>query len=200
MAATRKPAHLEMFDGKTPRQRMWEAIRADRTSFTRFRIACRSGQEEVAVCAYLRGLRRAGFIAPLREYAKMERPSYHLVRDNGSEAPRVNEKGEKTTGGKVTEGLWRTLRIMGEVTTVQAAALASAGGFSVSPYTAERYFSALRRAGYVDRIKPGCYRLRLSRNTGPRPLIVQKRLGRQVYDPNIDQVVWSPDSGKAVAK
>jgi hypothetical protein len=194
MAATRKPAHLEMVDGKTPRQHIWQAIRANRASFTQYTLARRSGQDDIAVSSYLRGLRKAGFIEPLRVYGQWEVPTYRLARDNGVEAPRVNENGEQTSSGTVMEGLWRTLRIVGEVTSALAAAFASAGGRSTSVNTAERYFSALCRAGYVDRIKPGRYRLRQSRNTGPRPPIVQKRLGRQVYDPNINQVVWSPVS------
>ncbi|EHP39395.1 hypothetical protein OR16_31579 [Cupriavidus basilensis OR16] len=35
----RKPIHLEMKGGKTPRQRIWEAVRANRKRFTQAEIA-----------------------------------------------------------------------------------------------------------------------------------------------------------------
>ncbi|HHO8287620.1 TPA: hypothetical protein ACRXVW_006473, partial [Pseudomonas aeruginosa] len=35
------------------------------------------------------------------------------------------------------------------------------------------------------------YALKPGRYTGPRPPIVQRETRRQVYDPNLDQVMWS---------
>jgi len=192
----RKPAHLEMVGGKSPRQHIWEAIRKNRKGFTRYTIARRSGQDDTAVKGYISGLMKAGYIAHAREFSRLEEVTYHLVRDNGVEAPNLDQRGRQTRAGLATEAIWRTLRILGPASALQVASYASACGNEVKPSTVERYCADLLRAGYLERSESG-YRLLPRRYTGPKPPIVQKRIDRQVYDPNLDRVVWAPCEAQA---
>ncbi|KAF1071271.1 MAG: hypothetical protein GAK45_00572 [Pseudomonas citronellolis] len=192
MSATKrgqKPAHLAMAGGKSPRQHMWEAIRRDRQGFTVYGIARRSEQDDGAVISYLTGLRRAGYIEPVRTFAKDEEITFHLVRDNGVEAPAVDAKGKPTRKGYVAEAMWRTLRILGRATPEQIAAQVAATGAQVLPASVERYFRDLMNAGYLQR-DGRHYILPPKRYTGPRAPMVQRSTQRQVYDPNLDKIVW----------
>lgn len=197
MAGKRKPAHLEMVGGKAPRQRVWEAIRANRQGFTRYQIARRSGLDDSTVKSYLIALMKGGYVTPVRAFARMEEVTYHLVKDNGVEAPNLNSKGQPTKVGLATEAIWRTLRILGASSIAQIASYASACGSPIAPATVDRYCADLLRAGYLERAEGG-YQLLPRRYTGPKPPIVQKREHRQVYDPNIDRVVWAPGEQDAV--
>lgn len=191
MAGSRKPAHLEMVGGKLPRQYMWEAIRANREGFTQYQIARRSNQDDSAVKSYLGALHKGGFIKPLRDFPRLEEVTYHLVKDNGVEAPNLNSKGQPTKVGLATRAIWRTLRILGAARIEEVARYASASGCHVAPTTVDRYCADLLRAGYLERVEGG-YQLLPRRYTGPKPPIVQKRVDRQVFDPNLNRVVWAP--------
>ena len=66
---SRKPAHLEMIGGKSPRQRMWEAIRdtaiggnPENGGFTATDIARACKIEAPAVSEYLRALHLGGYL------------------------------------------------------------------------------------------------------------------------------------------
>ena len=187
----RKAAHLEMVGGKPPRQHMWEAVRANRDGFTRYQIARKSNQDDGAVKQYLTALHKGGFIAPVREFERAEEVVWQLLNDIGVEAPNLNRKGLPTKEGLATEAIWRTLRILGEVSAEEVATYAATSGCSIAPGTVDRYCADLLRAGYLAR-HSGRYQLLPRRYTGPKPPIVQRRVDRQVYDPNLDKVVWTP--------
>lgn len=187
----RKAAHLEMVGGKAPRQYMWEAIRANHEGFTRYQIARKSNQDDSAVKQYLTALHKGGFIAPVREFERAEEVVWHLCNDIGVEAPSLNSKGLPTKEGLATEAIWRTLRILGEVSPEEVTTYAATSGCSIAPGTVERYCADLQRAGYLVR-HSGRFQLLPRRYTGPKPPIVQRRVDRQVYDPNLDKVVWTP--------
>lgn len=192
-----RQAHLSMVGGKLPRQHMWEAIRAHREEFTAYQIARKSDQDDGAVVTYLAGLRKAGHIEPVRAFAKDEEVVYRLSRDNGVEAPNLDAKGNPTRKGYVAEAMWRTLRILGRATSEQIAAQVAATGTKVLASSVERYFRDLKNAGYLER-DGHHYILPAKRYTGPRPPMVQRTNHRQVYDPNLDKVVWV--SGEAPAQ
>lgn len=192
-----RQAHLSMVGGKLPRQHMWEAIRAHREEFTAYQIARKSNQDDGAVVTYLAGLRKAGHVEPVRAFAKDEEVVYRLSRDNGVEAPNLDAKGKPTRKGYVAEAMWRTLRILGRATSEQIAAQVAATGTKVLASSVERYFRDLKNAGYLDR-DGHHYILPAKRYTGPRPPMVQRTNHRQVYDPNLDKVVWV--SGEAPAQ
>ncbi|MFU3828838.1 hypothetical protein ACM7HO_32000, partial [Pseudomonas aeruginosa] len=153
-------------------------------------VARRSNQHDKTVEKYVACLRLGGYVEAIRGFKRGEEVVFQLVRDNGVEAPNLNADGKPSQQGYTTEAVWRTLRILGPATPEQIAASVAASGTPVSPSTVQRYFIDLQNAGYLTR-NGRHYALKPGRYTGPRPPIVQRETRRQVYDPNLDQVMWS---------
>jgi len=195
MRTGKKPVHLSMAGGLLPRQRMWESIRTlsrSNVALTTYNVARRSGQDDEAVRDYLRALSKAGIVKQLS--ASGRDALWELVQDEGAEAPRVNRQGERQPPEAV-ECIWRALRILGELSAAEAAEQAQAGGASISEGAARVYLQGLALAGYAvrDGGKPGNparYRLIPGRDSGPLHPIYQRTTYEQVYDPNLDRVVW----------
>lgn len=196
MRSGKKPIHLAMTGGKLPRQRMWEAIRElgrDGAEFTTYSLARRSEEEDEAARSYLLSLAKAGIVEKLA--VKGRDGTWSLLKDEGAEAPRVNKKGERLPLEAV-ECIWRALRILGELTAAEAASQAAAGGAPISENGARIYLQGLAQAGYTVRSGgtpgiPASYRLLPARYSGPLHPIYQRSSYEQVYDPNLDKVVWA---------
>ena len=195
MRSGKKPVHLAMAGGKLPRQRIWEALRELKQGgwpLTTYKVARLSEQDDESVRDYLRALAKAGVVCQI---AVNDRDAtWELLKDEGVEAPRVNKRGERQPPDAV-ECIWRALRIMGELSATEAAEQAHAGGATVTENSARIYLQGLALAGYVTREggtpgKPARYRLLRSRNSGPLHPIYQRCTYEQIYDPNLDQVVW----------
>lgn len=195
MRSGKKPVHLAMAGGKLPRQRMWEALRAlaeGTGELSTYNVARRSGLDDESVRDYLRALAKAGIV---RQIAVNDRDAtWELLKDEGAEAPRVNKRGERLPPDAV-ECIWRALRIMGELSATEAAEQATAGGAKITENGARIYLQGLALAGYVAREggtpgKPSVFRLLPGRNSGPLHPIYQRNTYAQVYDPNLDRVVW----------
>lgn len=201
MSGHRKPAHLERIGGKTPRQRIWEAVRTLREGFDNCAVSRKAKVDDKTVSTYLGCLQKAGFI----ERANLDAPVgiaalWRLARDNGVEAPRLDRKGQPVKQGLGTEQMWRTLRLIGDFSGAELAAHASTEAMLVSPETAKTYVGHLLKAGYLIEVLPARflgsgkgnlparYRLAPGKYTGPRPPMVQRT--KAIYDPNLDQVVW----------
>lgn len=195
MRTGKKPAHLGMAGGLLPRQLMWQSIRTlsrSDVALTTYNVARRSGQDDEAVREYLRAMSKAGIVQQLS--ASGRDALWELVQDSGAEAPRVNRKGERQPPEAV-ECIWRALRILGELSAAEAAEQAQAGGASITEAAARVYLQGLALAGYVVRDggtpgNPARYRLIPSRDSGPLHPIYQRSTYDQVYDPNLDRVVW----------
>ena len=197
----------------THRDAIWAAMRALRT-FTLDDIehwvndTARSGQADDTrmvhrdtVRTYAQGLERAGFIAPQGEQAANDEKGRYsarrltLVRDIGSEAPRVTRRGERVTQGSGNERMWRTLRVLGEFNRTELLAIVNSEAPPVREDTAKDYLRYLALAGYLRQVQtdaPGRqarYRFIAQRYTGPRAPMIQRV--KSVYDPNTHQVVWS---------
>ncbi len=192
----RARADLVMVGGKTPRQHIWEAIRklnASSKELTTYSVARKSGQDDQAVRAYFRDMAKAGIVSKVRNLARRD-AEWKLLKDEGVEAPRITRGGKVIKLGEGAENVWRALRILGEFTAAEAAVAASVNGVSISEFGAHVYLSGLAKAGYVTR-RGGTagfktrFRLVPSRYTGPKHPIYQRDFD-QVYDPNLDQVVW----------
>lgn len=196
MRSGKKPIHLAMAGGKLPRQRMWEAIREvgrDGAEFTTYNVARRSEEEDEAARSYLLSLAKAGIVKKVA--VKGRDGTWSLLKDEGAEAPRVNKKGERLPLEAV-ECIWRALRILGELTAAEAASQAAAGGAPISENGARIYLQGLALAGYTVRAGgtpgiPASYRLLPARYSGPLHPIYQRSSYEQVYDPNLDKVVWA---------
>lgn len=195
----RKPIHLAMTGGKLPRQHMWEAIRSlsrDPKGLTTYNVSRLSAQDDEAVSSYLRALAKAGIVERLESLGKRD-TRWKLTQDEGAEAPRVNKGGERVPSSAV-ENVWRALRILGSLSAAEAAEHASVNGVTMTELAARTYLQGLTLAGYVTRTdgtpgKPARYHLVRQRYTGPKHPVYQRSTFEQVYDPNLDQVVWSKD-------
>ncbi|WP_448093580.1 hypothetical protein [Pseudomonas lini] len=193
---TAKPAHLVMIGGKSPRQHIWEAIRAVNAGpkeLTTYAVARKSGQDDQTVRAYFRDMEQAGIVSKVRNVSRFD-AEWRLLKDEGVEAPRVTRGGKVSKYAAGAENIWRALRILGEFSAAEAATAASVNGVSISEIGAHVYLTGLAQAGYLTRSggTPGVktrFRLIPSRYSGPKHPIYQRDF-KQVYDPNLDQVVW----------
>lgn len=196
MAGGKQPIHLEMKGTKGNRQRIWEAIRAKRNGFTGREAAKRSKVDIYTVRVYLRALQLAGYVEQLNETSIGEEQTLRLIKDCGAEAPAVTREGKPSSAGQANEAMWRSLRILGEVSADELATQASVA-VPTSVYTARNFLRWLLWAGYVvesvpSQLGPGgrCARYRLvqGKYTGPHSPMIQRR--GQLFDPNLGKVVY----------
>jgi hypothetical protein len=187
-----------MTGGKSPHQHVWEAVRrlhARSGALTTTAITRQSGQGDKTTQAYLGALAKAGIIAKQRRLAKRD-AQWLLLQDQGAEAPQVNHKGQRSYSGLALENIWRALRIVGELSAAEAAEQASINAVLISEAAARVYLQGLCSAGYLSRVAgtaglPTRYRLVPDRNTGPQPPQYQRSSYEQLFDPNLNQKVWS---------
>lgn len=200
----RKPAHLERIGGKTPRQRIWAAIRAfsgtGDGSFDVIRIEQETLIEPATIGSYLQALHKAGFVEVIVPSEIQRKQIYQMLRDNGSEAPRIDKQGRQVKQGLGTEQMWRTMRLIGDFSCTELAEHASTTEIRICPETAKKYVGHLAKAKYLILVQPArCiglgigslparYRLDSGKNTGPRPPMIQR--SKAVYDPNLDRIMW----------
>lgn len=208
----RKTILAELIGGKGNRQRIWEAIRAVSMdeAWTLNAICLVADVDRETAASYIQGLAAAGYIAAVADVPANPDPStgvsrhrgvvrgvryYRLVRDTGVDAPRVNRKGSPVEQGLKQEQMWRTLRLMKtDCNAHELAAHATTSLAEVSAVAAHDYLRTLATAGYLDRTRDDGresdrrYRLKASRNTGPRPPMVCRTSA--VFDPNENRVVW----------
>ncbi|SOZ12053.1 hypothetical protein [Cupriavidus taiwanensis] len=204
---TRKRTELAMKGGKSPRQRIWEAVRANRKRFTQESIAEVVCGLEVTISQYFRALVAAEIIEVIAEekVGKLgKRKTYRLVRDNGVEAPRVKRDGSRATHGAGYEAVWGTMHRLFErndFSCAELASFASTPSVTVAESSVTKYVKALHAAGYLDRTQEAVsggrnpnarqarYRLKPSKYTGPRAPIIQRP--QTVYDANEGRIVWA---------
>lgn len=191
---SRSPVHLLPAGGLGPQDMVWAALRRLRGG-TLQEIADAAGTLRAATRDYLNRLARGGVVS--RDTTDRE-VRYRLERDMGVETPRLRKDGGPATQGQGREALWRTMRVLKEFGVDDLAAHVRAAGIAVALGETRQYCIWLCRAGYLARIsKPGCasrWRWVPSRYTGPRPPMIQRI--KQLYDPNLGQVVWrSGDNG-----
>lgn len=199
------PKQVEMSGGKSPRQRIWEAIRRFQRDqeFTPMMIEGLAKTTHIITDNYFDLLERAGFITPCSqkspERAVRRFGEYRLVNDNGIEAPRFDQKGNLVSEASATERMWNTIRRLfktGSFTVIELAALASTSTSKVSLKTAKNYVEALLVAGYLAKTPSNQHKLTLlpHMNSGSRAPICQKT--KVVYDPNLDKIVWAAQLGE----
>lgn len=203
-----KPAHLAMIGGKSPRQRIWEAIRKHVDGeFTQAQLCEATRLDFAPVSAYVVALVKAGNIKLVREEkitSAVRVKFYRLDKDCGIEAPRLTKDGRPATKGVINENIWRAMRMSGakDFNNIEIAAMSSTDKVTVSADTVKSYITALHQSGYLLETKPAKngqpsirarYRLlpinaKTKKAPGPRPPIVQQT--KSVFDPNIGEVVW----------
>lgn len=185
---------------RTPRERVWDAIRANAGEFTIQQVADIANMKLDSARDYVTGLRRAGFVQEVRREKKRFQGVYtiylKLVNDVGNTAPSVDRKGNLLNPREGNTAMWNVLRICGAVNAQSLAALASTEEHSVSAETAASYLQTLHQAGYLNLVRPShhavrvaVYALRPDKNTGSKPPQIQR--AKQVYDPNLGAVVYA---------
>lgn len=180
-------------------EKIWkEVLKREGEKFFISDIAEATKTQYHTVKNYFRHLRTDGFIRPLE--AEREKQN--------SKMPFELMKVQKTAPLKkrsyqyVNENIWRTIKMIGHFTAQDLAIAASSKRDIVSKARAEQMIYVLKLAGYLKTIRehrPGVggrnavYRLLPGKNTGPYPPYLTK--DKRVYDPNLDRIVWEPETG-----
>ncbi|MCF6267794.1 MAG: hypothetical protein L3J57_14810 [Desulfuromusa sp.] len=173
------------------RDAIWDAIRTFQGDFTVRQIQQETRCTINQTGEYIKGLTAAG-ILELVGYISGNgfiKPTkvYKLIQDRGVEAPRVRRDGTEVTQGRGREQMWETMRSSDTFTATDIHVFASTDDHAVALGEAKTYCQFLCRAGYLKQFENGSYTL--VNRTGPKPPMIQRI--KQVYDPNLNRVVWS---------
>lgn len=199
-----KQTQLRLSGGKEPKQHMWEAVRANQTSFSFRMIAAASGQSISQVKAYIQAMRNAALVELLDDSGDLKDHRWRLVRDEGADHPRLRSNGQRSVHGLGLENLWRAMRILKKMTAAEAAEMASVNGVRVTQAYALNYFTVLVKAGYLtasshDVKRAQTFEFVPGMDTGPRHPVVQRVESIQVFDPNSDKMVFSKETTGGVS-
>ncbi|NVK42139.1 MAG: hypothetical protein HWE39_12940 [Oceanospirillaceae bacterium] len=208
----RKPAHMSP-SFKSGQDVIWMAAR-ELNEFTRDDITMwihRNQYQSVndkTVRSYLSRLVKGGYIEVSKKIEKSKCATlyqYRLIKDCGVFAPKINKNGEKVTQGQGRANLWRTMKILKVFSWRELVASASTDTVTIAEMEAKRYVSLLHKAGYLTLLTESNwrtatvaqYRFNQTKNTGPLPPQIQRT--KAVFDPNINEVVWTPSKQEDVA-
>lgn len=138
---------------------------------------------------YITSLLAAGYVVKTGRRNAKRAAIYQLVMDKaGAVAPRVRKDGSPVTQGIGRDQMWRAMRVLGTFTVQDLIVHATTEDHAVAYKEADTYCQFLARAGYLGR-RGKAYQFIRSRYSGPRPPMIQRI--KQVYDPNLNTVVWS---------
>jgi hypothetical protein len=143
---------------------------------------------------YLRALTAGGYLVKLTPDDAPDEAAYRLERDAGYEAPRVRADGtEIPRPGR--ERMWSVMRVLKDWTALDLAVHSSLDDQTVAESEADQYCKTLCRAGYLQRVQPGRWRLVGSRWRGPKPPMVRR--DRSIFDPNT-KTIYDPRGQEVV--
>jgi hypothetical protein len=184
----RKPVN-EVSQMRT-RESLWGAIRTMATPWTLNDLKKASKCTVYQCREYVNNLEAAGIVAVVDKQingcgAIKPTKIYELVQDRGVEPPRVRRDGSEVTQGRGREQMWETMRALGSFSAHDIHVFASTDDHGVSKNEAKTYCSLLGRAGYLRRDDD---KYTLIKRTGPKPPMIQRT--KNVYDPNLGEVVW----------
>lgn len=184
---------LVMTGHKSEAQMIWETIRRFEGAFfdAAAVLAVNPLLDERVVTAYLSRLTKG-------EFLMWDGREFHLIQDVGAEAPQLNPDGSFDLERRPYEAIWRELRILGSTSVISAMEAASLAGRELSKHRAQRYLTALVRAGVCNRARPvegifdaDVYTLAPGGYTGPRAPLFGRHSVEQLYDLNADRLIWS---------
>ena len=181
------------------RQAIWEWIRKHDqehgpcSSFTVKDVDVRL--EVASIRDYLKALVNSGHLQCHKSLLPKGCDLFALVNDTGHDAPRVRKDGSPVTQGQGRQQMWNAMRILKTFRPIDLAFNATTDSHLVAESEAKSYCSILCRAGYLVIRPQGRYMLVQSMWTGPHPPQVQRT--KQVYDPNLQRVIWSRVEGGA---
>jgi hypothetical protein len=175
------------------------ALSARGDAFTASQIlACSEEAHMATIRAYLRRLVKAGIAAIETEPAATNYPGrsetlYRLLQ-RPADPPVVSRDGSRLRGSTAQQALWNVMRGPMGRSGFTARDLVSWGStdiLSISIDTAKSYVKSLAAAGYLVAARPGgpnrltIWRLKPSRNSGPRPPAILRA-----------KIVWDQNRGK----
>lgn len=169
-----------------PRNRdgVWAAIREQKT-FTIKQIADRVGLPRWKSQMYIRPLQKAGYIERLGNKAGHSF-LYRLVKDIGKHGPEMTKAGnhQPPTG---QQRMWVAMKVLKRFSHRDISLTAE-----VDNATASHYCNTLKRACYLSQDGYGeIFCFNHQKDTGLyAPRLIGKRKSLQVYDRNLNKIVW----------
>ncbi len=179
-------------------EHFWRVIRTlgvDGRRFSLSDIASVSQEPHSAtIASYLRRMVSAGFLEQDgREYRAASQKTERLYRLKKApvETPRFTRNGVARPRRTAQQQMWNVMR--GPIgrngfTYCDLVSFGSTDDLTIPSVTAKSYISQLRRAGYLLPVNPGgpgvpaIWRLKPSRNTGPKPPMILR--AKMVFDQN----------------
>ncbi|CCO22204.1 hypothetical protein [Maridesulfovibrio hydrothermalis] len=157
--------------------------------FTLDAVYRKTNASKVTVKEYIGRLLKAGYL----EVASSEKDGiitrYHYtIAKRSRYAPRINRSGVECPPTK-RDIMWRTMRMNKRFTVDELVIWASLPEVTIKRNEALDYTKHLARAGYL-KISGKTYSF--IKDTGPLPPKIQKI--KQVFDPNLNKVVWRPEA------
>lgn len=147
---------------------------------------------------YLKGWEKAGYLSSVITQTNnvlIRFKTYTLMKDTGTEPPRVDPKGQKITTGLGREQLWRTMRMIGQFNYKQLATIAATDEVIIAESEAKTYVSMLFKAGYLHCVQAAhnggglaVYILKSAAWTGNKPPMVKRQ--HIVFDQNNHEIVY----------
>ena len=176
------------------RKLIWKVIRELKT-FTVRDIEDRTKVINRTIFSYLTVLEKAQILSKEAVYQKdkgcLRTNVYTIIKDMGATAPVVSKSG-KLIEDTHQSRIWRAVRILKTFTLKDVVATASQDDDPVSLTATDHYLNCLKKAGYLTkRNQEKTYHLNLAMNKGIQAPQIQRI--RQVYDPNLDKVVWTSE-------
>lgn len=178
-----------------PRDLIWMAIRKLK-EFAWVEIEDETGVEEPLIKSYLIDLRKGGFVGYSVPPARYKNTRWELTKDIGVERPYVNRQGKQSKANTGRSQMWRALKVMNGLFNLNdLQLLGSTDEHVIAQREAKYYLQHLRLGGYIHLVHPRTgkeaarYMVIKSKVVGPRaPMVLTTR---QVFDPNIGEIVWT---------
>lgn len=183
---------LPVDKAKNNRKIIWAAIRKLRV-FTIVDLEKETKLNHATISTYVLSLAKGGYLSKKFIYfegsRRIQHSQYELIKDTGFCHPRVNRQGQDVSES-VQNKIWKCIRIHKSLSLLDLEAMLSGLGVTFSLVAIDSYLKMLRTAGYLRKKKGDKnYTLVLGMNTGPLAPQIQKT--KQIYDPNLQKVIWS---------
>lgn len=199
----RKPANIGQYGTQDA---IWRAVR-EMVTFTPSQLVSKINKRlevnDHTVKSYIERLLNANYLSVEKGANICLESTYTLIKNTGTETPRLRKDGSKVTQGVGRECMWRSMKTLGEFCWLELVSVINADGYLVSEASAKEYCKVLAQAKYLIVVRQGRgsirsrYRLLPSKWTGPKPPQIQRT--KSLFDANLNKVVWQrgPQGGDA---
>ena len=163
------------------RKKVWASVRKLKT-FTKRELMFDSETNKDTSREYVNALFKGGYVEKTGEKIKGS-IQFRLCKDVGIDAPRIRRDGSKVEV-PVYQKVWNAMRIYKRFTYEDLLIAVP----DTTKESLKSYLKYLQRAGYIKKLSRKQFFLITSRYTGKQAPSI--RSIKQVYDPNIEKVVW----------